>query len=176
MNKKIIYIVLTQTNSTISKMIKYFSCDKYSHISISFDKNCKKMYSFGRKYMYFPMIGVFKEENICKGLFIKKDNALISIYKIEVSNYVYHKIKKNIERIKNDNKGYNIMGLLLAYYKVKLHRKKYYCSEFVYEVLSKSDVINKDTIIFKPEDFIREYNFDKVYEGFIKDYINLINS
>ena len=82
----------------------------------------------------------------------------------------------NIERIKNDNKGYNIMGLLLAYYKVKLHRKKYYCSEFVYEVLSKSDVINKDTIIFKPEDFIREYNFDKVYEGFIKDYINLINS
>ena len=84
------------------------------------------------------------------------------------------KIKKKVKNIKENNRGYNILGLLLAYFKIKLHRNKYYCSEFVYEVLSDDEVklIERNDDIFKPEDLIKELNYNKLFEGMIVDYIN----
>ena len=79
-----IYIVLTQTYSVIARTIKLFTHDKYSHVSISFDKECKHMYSFGRKYKYFPFYGVFNHEELDKGLFTNK-GSLIAIYEVKIS-------------------------------------------------------------------------------------------
>ena len=64
------------------------------------------------------------------------------------------------------------MGLLLAYFRVKLHRKKYYCSEFVYEVLSNKEIeiYNKENTLFKPKELITN-KFVKIFEGKIRDYI-----
>ncbi len=127
---KKIYVVLTQTYSGISRAIKLFTHDTYSHVSISFDKNCNEMYSFGRKYKYFPLYGVFKKEKIREGLF-KNKKSLIAIYEVNVTDKQYDKIRKKINEIKRTNRGYNIIGLLLAEFKIKLNRNKYYCSEFV---------------------------------------------
>jgi hypothetical protein len=168
-----IYIVLTQTYSGIARLIKFFTHDKYSHVSISFDRECKYMYSFGRKYRYFPFYGVFNHEKLDKGLFTN-NGSLIAIYEVKISKEKYNQIKKKVRNIKETNRGYNIMGLLLAYFKIKLHRNKYYCSEFVYEVLSDEEVklIEKTDNIFKPEDLIKELNYNKLFEGKIIDYIN----
>lgn len=136
MNEKKIYIVLTQTYTTIARIIKSITKDKYSHASISLDIKCNNMYSFGRKYIYFPFYGIFLKEDLRKGLFIRNKNALVVIYEIKVTKKQYNKIKDKIKEIELNNKGYNIIGLLLAHFRVKLHRRKYYCSEFVYEVLS----------------------------------------
>lgn len=127
------------------------------------------MYSFGRKYIYFPFYGIFLKEDLRKGLFSRNKNALVAIYEINVTDYQYNKIKE----IYLDNKGYNIMGLLLAHFRIKLHRKKYYCSEFVYEVLSnnKVKVLDNKKTLFKPEELIENKGFDKIFEGKIKDYI-----
>ena len=59
MENKKIYVVLTQTYSGLARTIKYFTKDTYSHASISFDKVCNEMYSFGRKFKYFPLYGIF---------------------------------------------------------------------------------------------------------------------
>ena len=168
-----IYIVLTQTYSVIARTIKLFTHDKYSHVSISFDKECKHMYSFGRKYKYFPFYGVFNHEELDKGLFTNK-GSLIAIYEVKISRKKYNRIKKKVKNIKENNRGYNILGLLLAYFKIKLHRNKHYCSEFVYEVLSDDEVklIERNDDIFKPEDLIKELNYNKLFEGMIVDYIN----
>ena len=82
-------------------------------------------------------------------------------------------IKKLDMKIYLDNKGYNITGLLLAHFRIKLHRKKYYCSEFVYEVLSnnKVKVLDNTKTLFKPEELIENKNYNKIFEGKIKDYI-----
>lgn len=172
MNNKSIYIVLTRTHTCIAKTIRVLSHEKYSHASIAFDDKCKTMYSFGRKYYYLPFYGVFKKEDL-KDTIFNNDNCLIAIYEVRVNEKQYNEIKKKIEEIKEKNKGYNIIGLLLAYFKIKLHRNKYYCSEFVYEVLSseKIHLYDKNEIIFKPEELVKNKNFDLVYEGRIKDFI-----
>ena len=172
MNNKKIYVVLTQTYSGVSRIIKHITHDTYSHASIAFDKDCKEMYSFGRKYKYFPLYGVFKREDLRKGLFTNK-KSLIAIYEIEVSEKQYERVRKKINQIKKSNKGYNILGLLLARFKIKLHRNKYYCSEFVYEVLSSDDVniLDKKVILFRPEELIEHNDFNKVYEGKIRDFL-----
>ena len=59
MNEKKIYIVLTQTYTTIARIIKSITKDNYSHASISLDIKCNNMYSFGRKYIYFPFYATF---------------------------------------------------------------------------------------------------------------------
>ncbi len=51
---KKIYIVLTHTGTTLSKIIKTYTKDEFSHVSISLDLELKKMYSFGRLNPYNP--------------------------------------------------------------------------------------------------------------------------
>lgn len=173
MNEKKIYIVLTQTYTTIARIIKSITKDKYSHASISLDIKCNNMYSFGRKYIYFPFYGIFLKEDLRKGLFIRNKNALVVIYEIKVTKKQYNKIKDKIKEIELNNKGYNIIGLLLAHFRVKLHRRKYYCSEFVYEVLSNKEIeiYNKENTLFKLEELITNNRFVKIFEGKIRDYI-----
>lgn len=173
MNEKKIYIVLTQTYTTIARIIKSITKDKYSHASISLDIKCNNMYSFGRKYIYFPFYGIFLKEDLRKGLFIRNKNALVVIYEIKVTKKQYNKIKDKIKEIELNNKGYNIIGLLLAHFRVKLYRRKYYCSEFVYEVLSNKEIeiYNKENTLFKPEELITNNRFVKIFEGKIRDYI-----
>ena len=76
MNEKKIYIVLTQTYTTIARIIKSITKDNYSHASISLDIKCNNMYSFGRKYIYFPFYGIFLKEDLRKGLFIEVNPIL----------------------------------------------------------------------------------------------------
>ena len=69
MGNQYLYIVLTRTNTTMSRLIQIFKNDKYTHAAISFDKNLNQMYSFGRKHTFNPFIGGFKKEDINKGIY-----------------------------------------------------------------------------------------------------------
>ena len=62
------------------------------------------MYSFGRKYIYFPFYGIFLKEDLRKGLFSRNKNALVAIYEINVTDYQYNKIKEKVKEIYLDNK------------------------------------------------------------------------
>lgn len=172
MNKKI-YLVFSQTNTVLSKIIKFITKNEYSHVSISFDKECKIMYSFGRKYDINPFYGIFKIENINEGLF-KKNNAKIAIYELEVTEKIFINIKRNIKKIENNNKGYNIFGLILAIFGFRVKRKKYYCSEFIYKVLSADNVklIKKTKKSIRPsyiQDNINDLKL--IYSGRVNNYI-----
>lgn len=166
-----IYIVLSQTYSFLARIIKSITDKKYSHVSIAFDENCNEMYSFGRKFRYFPFWGIFKREYLNEGLFLN-ENANMAIYEINVTKEQYENIRKRIREIKDTNKGYNIAGLLLAYFRIKLNRNKYYCSEFVYEVLSSDGIgiLNRKEVLFQPEEIISNINYNLIYEGEIKNF------
>lgn len=169
---KRIYIVFSQTNTIISKILKFITKDEYNHVSLTFNENCKEMYSFGRKYTYFALIGCFNTEDICKGLYKIKSNSKMAIYSLTVTDDQYLSIVNKINYIKLNSKGYNIIGLLLAYFRIKLNRNKYYCSEFVYDVLSDKNVniLDKDNILFKPCELKKINGLHLIYEGRIRDY------
>jgi len=47
-----IYIVLTHTGTLLSNLIKLYTKNDYSHVSLAFDEDLNEMYSFGRLYTY----------------------------------------------------------------------------------------------------------------------------
>ncbi len=169
---KKIYIVLSQSYSILAKTIKLFTKDKYSHISISFNKDCTNMYSIGRKYKYCPFIGKYMNESIYKGLYSVSPRAEILIYELTISDEKYKNIKRLLDKYGIPCKGYNFLGLVLAIFNKKINRKKYYCSEFIYKILSDDSVklFEKTKKIVKPMDFEKIENLKLVYEGKIIDY------
>lgn len=166
-----IYVVLTQNYTFLARIINFFTKDKYSHISISFDEGCTNMYSIGRKYRYCPFIGVYKKESIYKGVF-NNLNSEILIYELNVDKEKYENIISLLDEYGTSSKGYNFIGLVLALFNKKVDRKKYYCSEFIYKVLSddKVKLYPKTNDIVKPMDFIKIKGLNKIYEGKISNY------
>lgn len=167
-----IYIVLSQSYTVLAKLIKFVTKDKYSHISLSFDEECTNMYSIGRKYTYCPFIGEYKEESIYDGVFNLNKNAEILIYELNVTKNQYENIRKLLSKYGNSSKGYNFIGLILAIFNKKINRKKYYCSEFIYKILSDEgvNIFPKTNNIVKPMDFTGIMGLNKIYEGKIIEY------
>ena len=56
---KKIYIILTHTGTFLSRVIKAFTGNKFTHVSIALDRNMEYMYSFGRLRPYNPFLGGF---------------------------------------------------------------------------------------------------------------------
>ena len=85
-------------------------------------------------------------------------------------------VRENIKRLLDEYgipcKGYNFLGLVLAIFNKKINRRKYYCSEFIYKILSDDSVklFEKTKKIVKPMDFEKIENLKFIYEGKIIDY------
>ena len=59
---KNIYLIITYTGTLPAKLIKLYTKNEYSHISISLDKELNEMYSFARKNPYnFLNAGMIQE-------------------------------------------------------------------------------------------------------------------
>ena len=133
MKTKSIYIVLSQTGTMLSKVLKFFTGADYNHASIALSSNLKKMYSFGRLNPYNPFVGGFVEEGINIGTFKRfyKTNALV--LKLDVDTRTYVQIEQMLNYfVKNKTKfHYNYVGLLLAMFKKDYSpTNRYYCSQF----------------------------------------------
>lgn len=174
-DKKYIYIVLTKNHTLLSQLITLVTKSEYAHASITFNPDCSLMYSFGRKYVYTPFWGTFKKENIRTGIFAINRSNKIKIYQLEIDIHTYNKILDNINLIANNNKGYNTIGLFLGLFNKRIKRNKYYCSEFVYEILNKDVNLIKDIGgSIKPNDLLCIDGLNLLYEGKIQNYIKYI--
>lgn len=167
---KKIYLVLTYSGTMPSKIIKYYTKKKYSHISISLDKELNKMYSFGRINPYIWFIGGFIHENINKGTFKRFKNTQAKICVLQVSDIQYERLQILINEFESHKKDYrfNIIGVIAVAFKKKIKRRNYfYCAEFVKYALEQASInVNLPNIV-KPQDF---ENSMVCYEGKLKDY------
>lgn len=170
-----IYIVYSQTYTILARIIKFSTKEKYSHVSISLNKNCTEMYSFGRKYYWNPFIARFVCESINKGLYKKRKKCLIKIYSVKVSNEQFEYLKDLINEFKKNESiyRYNLLGLFYTKMGIKKERKnKFYCAEFVYNVLSndKVKIIDKIDKPIELRDVINEETYNLLYEGKVNNY------
>lgn len=153
---KKIYIVLTHTGTTLSKIIKTYTKDEFSHVSIALDNKLQEMYSFGRLHPYNPFWGGFVHEYIDKGTYKRFYKTMARVYSYEVTEEQYEKLKNNIKQIEANKEDYkfNIVGLVAVGFHKKIGKEKsFYCAEFVKYVIEKANIdMNLPTII-KPEDF-----------------------
>ncbi|WP_228107927.1 hypothetical protein [Terrisporobacter petrolearius] len=143
MEKYYLYIVLTRTNTVMSKLIRIFKDDEYTHAAISLDKELNHMYSFGRRNTYNPFIGRFRKEDINEGVY-KFCNILPgAIIEIEVSKQKYEKAKLLLDHFisNSDIYKYNYKGLVHSLLnKAVCSDNRFLCSEFVYYILNESGV------------------------------------
>ena len=63
---KDIYILLTDTGSVLTRVIKRFTNNPYNHVSIAFEEDLNKLYSFGRLQPNNPFFAGFVEESVLR--------------------------------------------------------------------------------------------------------------
>ena len=172
---KKVYIVLTHTGTALSTIIKYYTKDEFSHISLSLDEELEEMYSFGRLNPYNPFWGGFVHENIKYGTFKRFKNTRTEIYSLSIKDEQYNRLVKIINYFKENKQKYsfNILGLACVSIKKKIKRKNnFYCAEFVKHVLKSAGVKNVAELpkIIKPEDFKKLEGLNLEYRGLLKKY------
>ncbi|WP_342665444.1 hypothetical protein [Paucisalibacillus globulus] len=169
-----VYILLTDTGSILTKLIKLYTNKPYNHASISFDSNLTEVYSFGRKNVNNPFDGGFVKEDVRRGLFEEADCA---IYSYTVTDVEMQNMKNYIKELKKQKEyyRYNFLGLFGFLLNKPIERKNaFFCSQFVATVLKKSNSIyfKKPESLIAPNDLQEISKFELVYEGKLKAYHN----
>ncbi len=167
---KKIYVLLMHTNTIPSKLIKFFTRYKYSHVSISLQKDCNTMYSFGRRNLYNIFNAGFVVETSDGSFFKKFNKTLCRIYEIEVTDKQYENVKKVLEEMEanmNDYK-YDFLGIIPRFFKIPVtFENKFVCSYFVADLLEKAEVctFEKATCFVVPKSFEHVNKFHEIYNG-----------
>lgn len=170
---KNIYLVLSYTGTIPSKIIKSFTKDEFSHVSISLDVELNEMYSFARLRKYNFFIAGFLHEKINEGTFKRFKNTKVKVYKFEVSDEQFDNIKNTINNVLKDKEKYkfNILGLCAVSIHKRIKREYYfYCAEFVKYVMEKAFIDTKLPEIVKPDDFKKIKGIKEIYSGYLRDY------
>lgn len=170
---KEIYIVVSYTGTTLSHIIRFFTRDEFSHVSIALDPDLNKMYSFGRLNPYNPFWGGFVHEYRDKGTFKRFYKTRAGIYSYTVTEKQYEKMVNCIGRIEKDKNHYrfNTIGLFAVGIHRKIKRSKsFYCAEFVKYVLEDAQIELDLPEIIRPEDFKNIKGAEKIYCGLLQGY------
>ncbi len=176
-----LYILLSDTNSIISKGIKLYTRKQYSHVSIALDANLQELYSFGRLKPHNPLIGGFVREDIDEGTFNRYPQTECALYSINVTSQQLQEVKEVIHRFKYSyhKYAYNYLGVIGIIINKPINRKySYFCSQFVAEVLYDSGIkiIDKDIGLTLPNDFKNIDELKLIYEGFLHEYDRRLES
>lgn len=179
MNKtahKKIYVVLTRTGTKVAKLIRMYTHEPYSHVSISFDGNLDTLYSFARRGIHNPLNAGFIVEHIEEGIFGRDRNVECAVYCLEFPVEDYNRINRLIYDMlcHKEEYDYNFMGLFMAALNRPYSRPKHFlCSEFVAYVLGivGVELVAKDYSLIHPENFRTCLDRYCVYEGNLHDYV-----
>lgn len=171
----VIYVVLTQTGSWLSGILKGVTRAPYNHASLSLDRNLQRMYSFGRRHPYNPVWGGFVMEAPDKGTFKRFSDTEAVVLAKPIKKEQYLQIQKYLEDmyLRRYNYRYNFTGVVLAGLNIRYKREnKYYCSEFIRDTLIHFDVVEEDEFseIIKPIDFLDLADSKIVYSGKLNSY------
>ena len=177
---KNIYLVFSFTGTVLSRIIKKTTKDSYAHVSICIDGDFEKMYSFGRKHPSNPIWAGLVIENLFDGVFKNFKNSQCLIYKLTITETQFSRLQEELDKFMGEQKKYkyNFAGLITLKFNKALSRKyHYFCSQFVSELLQKSDILTlkKSPALVKPSELINIENKVFIFEGSISDFSNFIS-
>ncbi len=169
------YIVISQTGTFLSRVLRIITREDYNHASISMCDDLSLMYSFGRLNPYNPFFAGFVTESADFGTFKRFSGTKTIVLSIDVSAEKYKAMLEKLENMLISRKeySYNYLGLCLAGLKIHWHKKNcYYCSEFVKDFLLNFEIKGAERLgkIVHPMDFIEIYGNNQIYCGKLKDF------
>ena len=178
-----IYVVLTKSDTYISRFIHVITRASYTHASMSFEDKLQPLYSFSRFQAFPPLPAGLNNESFNKGVYGKYPHIPCAVYKIEVDEETYQKAKNEVDAMLEnaDYYRFNILGLMLCGFRIPLTRKRhYFCSQFVSHILKTANVIELPhrPSLMRPSDYTKIENLECVFEGKLnelKDNLNTYN-
>lgn len=170
-----VYIVVSQTGTILSRILKQITRKDYNHASISLYDDLHIMYSFGRKNPYNPFYGGFVAESTSFGTFKRFSNTKVVVLRVLLTQNEYEDLSRMLSYMESHSKKYkyNYLGLCLAAFKICFTvRDRYYCSEFVRDILVKYNVDGADKLdrIVHPMSFLKIPQSETVFRGKLTDY------
>ena len=179
MKTQYIYIVFSKTGTWLSRSIGVVTGSNYTHVSLSFDSQFDKMYTFGRLNPNNPFSGGLTIENLHTGVYKNSPYCQCLIYKIPVTEDQLILLKNELDLHLNLNKEikykYNFAGLFAVLMDKPLKREKhFFCSQFVSLLLSKSDIWHSPKVpeLTRPTDLIEISDKEILYEGLLTELYN----
>ena len=166
--KNTINILLTRFPDNGSKAIGFFKNSFYTHASVGLDEDMNTFYSFVWKG--------FLVEKITKYVRSDRTPYPCRMYELEVSKKTYAAIKKTLLEFETNKSIYQYakLGVVLGIIRIPLKQNnRYFCSQFVAEVLGRSRAIQlkKDSALYFPGDFNKLSEAVLVFQGNLRDYI-----
>ena len=173
--KKHVYIVISQTGTLLSRILKLVTKAEYNHASISLVPDLSTMYSFGRKNPYNPFWAGFVTESARFGTFKRFSKTRVVVLDIAVSEEQYLSISRRINTMMTlkQHYHYNYLGLWLAGLRICYRKKRcFYCSEFVKDLLEKQDIhgVRQLDSIVQPIHFLKLPTAQQIYTGLLREY------
>ncbi len=179
-----IYVVLTKSDTYLSRFIHVITRASYTHASMSFEDKLQPLYSFSRFQAFPPLPAGLHNESLDVGFFEKYSHIPCAVYKIEVSEETYEKAKTEVETMLEnaDHYRFSILGLMLCGFHIPLTRKRhYFCSQFVSHILETANVIElpRRPSLMRPSDYTKIDCLECIFEGKLnelKDNLNTYNT
>ena len=139
-----LYILLLRTQSLLSRVIHIATKEPYTHVSIGFSGDCTQFYSFARRYARLPLPAGFVHESIESGMMARCKDAPCALYRLEIPAKSYRAIRRKFKKMLPIQKRfqYSVLGTFLCFFGIAYKRRnKYFCSQFVAEILKKAGAV-----------------------------------
>jgi len=173
-----VYIVLSWTNTTFGKIIRFVKDSKYTHAGMSLDSNLEEIVTF----KYDSVSSGFEIENL-KGYINTYRDSQMEVLCLFVDKEILKKLKASIDYYKKakDITKYGFKNL----FNILLNKKKEFtafdtemvCSQFVDHILKLCDIdiTGKANNLVIPQDYATVASSNpkvyKIYEGYCREYI-----
>ena len=171
-----IYLVVSQTGTLLSKIIRVATKAPYNHVSIALQEDLREMYSFGRVRAHNPVWGGFVMESPEWGTFKRFKKTRVKLLRMKITKKEYEQLQKILQNMYRERKKYhyNYIGLATAYFKIPWKQQNcYYCSEFVRDILVQCNIVQEEEFeqVVKPNDFVYlDIGTEEIYEGNLQEY------
>lgn len=148
-------VFMTRYHDILSHFVYWISGCGYTHAAIAFDNESQNFYTFNYKG--------FRREHPFKR---KRRYGKSICYKLQVTREQYTRLKALIEQMENSNIEwkYSLFGVVLCILGIK-HKieNSYFCSQFVAELLEKSEIIKwkKHSSLYLPNHMCKELSSHK---------------
>ncbi len=159
-----IYVVFISTNTVMGKMIRLFTRNRYSHVTVAFERDLSRMYSFARYHINSPILGGFVTEQPGRYLYGDQD-VQVKICEVPVEQEEYERIREEVEFFRQNREImiYNTLNAVLSLMGKRLTSENMYtCVEFATHLLRYPDMIKIRQLERRLEDYV-------VYTGGLRD-------
>ena len=174
---KNIYILLTRSQTIVSRLVRLSTGDFYTHASIAWDDELATLCSFARRYAALPLPAGLVREELCGGYYGLHRYLPCALLRLRVDDETHRLLRKQIEDMFKDaaRYRYSIAGLLCCRAGREIERDgRCFCSQFVAGMLEKcgAAVLDKAPSLMRPEDLLRLPGIQIVHTGRLCDLMH----